>query len=111
LVVFPMCLSFAIRCQQVYVKHGVNAPLMGELEPIRDWGHHLSDNKRSVTSRGQFASRLIGLEVTPIQPYTVTYHVFGRVSVLNPQLLRSDHVCLGILSYLKQVVETSFHQW
>ena len=31
--------------------------------------------------------------------------------MLDPQLLCSGHVCLGVLSYLQQVVEALFDQW
>ena len=52
LVIVPMHHSFTIRSQQVYVEHGVNVPLMRELELIGNRRHHLSDKEGSMASRG-----------------------------------------------------------
>ena len=84
---------------------------MGELEPIRNRGHHLSDNKRPMTLRGQFASRLIHLEIAPVEPDVISDLVLGRIAVFYPEFLRPDHVCLGILSYLQKIVKMPFNQW
>ena len=31
--------------------------------------------------------------------------------MLHPELLRPDHVLLGVSPYLQQAIKTSFHQW
>ena len=92
LVIVPMHLSLVIRGQQVDVEYWMNAPLMGEFEPIRDGGHHLRDSKRPMTSRGQLASWLVRLEIAPIKLHAIPYLVFGRITVFHPQLLRPSHV-------------------
>ena len=52
LVIVPVHHSFTIRSQQVYVEHGVNVPLIQELELIGNRQHHLSDKEGSIALRG-----------------------------------------------------------
>ena len=62
----------------------MDVPLMGELEPIRDRGHHLDDSKGTMTSGAQFASGLFRLEIVPIKPNAVANPVLRHISVLYP---------------------------
>jgi hypothetical protein len=76
------CLS--VRREKIYVKHGVDAPLRGKFQSIVDGRHHLNDLKRAMSPGRKLGSRLIDPEILALQPYLVTFLVFGRISVFDP---------------------------
>jgi len=68
LIVLPMESRFAIRGQQIYVKHGVELPSLWKGQLIGHRGHHLFDGEGAMPSSSQLGSRLIRAEISPLQP-------------------------------------------
>ena len=84
LIVAPMCGSFAIRCEKVCVKNGVDAPLRGKFETIVDRGHHLNDLKWPMSSGRKLRGWLVGPKVASFKPHLISHLIFGRIFVLDP---------------------------
>jgi hypothetical protein len=61
--IWTMHYCFPVRCEKIYVKHGVDVPLRGKFQSIVDSRHHLNDLERAMSSGRKLGGRLIDPEI------------------------------------------------